>query len=373
MSEVSDRRRAAQPAPGKPSHGPFLRPRQRQSQRIGYAVVGLGHLAEHAILPAFRSSRKSRVVAVVSGDAQRASKLARLYGAADFSYQEYDACLAMPEVQAVYIASVNCAHADQAVRAAAAGKHVLCEKPMANSVEECQRMIAACQANRVRLMIAYRKYFEPACRALKLWVSKGRLGRLKIIHSAFTINLRGTQTAAWHLNKAVSGGGSLVDVGVYCVNTARWLVGTEPLEASAYAWTVDPERFCEVEENMSFRLVFPHGVVVEASCSFGAAQSSFLRVHGERGWAALDPAYAYDYERRFFGEIEGKRFQKYFPPMEEFSLELDAFADCIRRGRDPEPGGWQGMRDVAVMEAIYRAAQEKRTVAVEPSRPESRA
>ena len=349
----------------KPPHRPYLGHRPRQTQRVGYAVVGLGHLAEHAILPAFRSSRKSRLIAVVSGDAQRAWEMAKPYGAADFSYEEYDACLAKPEVEAVYIASVNSAHAEQVVRAAAARKHVLCEKPMANSVEECRRMIEACQANRVRLMIAYRKYFEPASLALKLLISKGELGRLKMIHSTFTTNLPATKNAAWHLNKSVAGGGSLVDVGVYCVNTVRWLLGTEPLEASAYAWSVDTKRFGEVEENMAFCLVFPEGVVLEASCSFGAAQSSFLHIHGERGWAALDPAYAYNYERRLFGEIDRKRFQRYFPRMGEFSLELDAFADCVRRGRDPEPSGWQGLRDVAVMEAIYRGAREKCTVPVE--------
>ena len=357
--------RPADESSAKPPLRPYLGRRSRQTQRVGYAVVGLGHLAERAILPAFEGSRKSRVVAVVSGNAQRAWEVAKPYGAADFSYDEYDACLAKPEVEAVYIASVNSAHADQAVRAAAARKHVLCEKPMAPTVKECRRMIEACEATRVRLMIAYRKYFEPASQALKILIGKGELGRLKIIHSTFTVNLPDTKTAAWHLDKDVAGGGSLVDVGVYCVNTARWLLGTEPLEASAYAWTVDPKRFREVEENMAFRLIFPEGVVLEASCSFGAARSSFLRVHGERGWAALDPAYAYDYERRLFGEIEGKRFHRYFPRMEEFSLELDAFADCVRRGRDPEPSGWQGLRDVAVMEAVYRAAQEKRTVRVE--------
>jgi len=235
--------RPADESSAKPPLRPYLGRRSRQTQRVGYAVVGLGHLAERAILPAFEGSRKSRVVAVVSGNAQRAWEVAKPYGAADFSYDEYDACLAKPEVEAVYIASVNSAHADQAVRAAAARKHVLCEKPMAPTVKECRRMIEACEATRVRLMIAYRKYFEPASQALKILIGKGELGRLKIIHSTFTVNLPDTKTAAWHLDKDVAGGGSLVDVGVYCVNTARWLLGTEPLEASAYAWTVDPKRF----------------------------------------------------------------------------------------------------------------------------------
>jgi len=337
----------------------------RSSRRVGYAVVGLGSLAERAILPAFRQSRKSKLIAVVSHDGDRALHMARRFVAAEcYTYDDYDSCLSHPQVEAVYIASVNGAHAEQAVRAAAARKHVLCEKPMANTVEECQRMVEACRAHGVLLMIAYRKYFEPASLALKRMVAKGELGRLKLIHSAFTLNLPADKASAWHLSQSLAGGGSLVDLGVYPVSTVRWILGTEPLEAAAVAWTVDPKRFSEVDENVAFWLTFPDGVVLQGSSSFGAAQTSFLRVHGERGWLALDPAYAYMYERRLFGEIDGQRVQRYYPAMEEFSMELDAFADCIRRGRRPEPDGWQGLRDVAVMQAIYRAAQEKHPVPV---------
>jgi predicted dehydrogenase len=242
---------------------------------------------------------------------------------------------------------------------------VLCEKPMANTVEECQQMIGACRANGVRLMIAYRKYFEPASLALKKLVTSGKLGRLKIIHSAFTIFLaRGGNAPAWRFDRKLAGGGSLVDVGVYCVNTVRWLTGREPVEATAYVWTLDPARFREVEENVAFQLKFPHGLVFQASSSFGAAQASFLHVHGEKGWAALDPAYAYDEERRLFGKIAGRWFEKKFKVMDEFALELDAFAEAIRRGRDPEPDGNEGLRDVVVMQAIYRSARENLPVPI---------
>ncbi len=330
------------------------------SERIGYAVVGLGGIAERAILPAFRHSRKSRLVALVSRDASRARRLAAKFRAPRaYGYDEYDRCLSDLDVQAVFIASVNAAHAEQAIRAAQAGKHVLCEKPMATSVDDCRRMIEACRRNQVRLMIAYRKYFEPASRALKKLVAAGRLGRIKILHSAFTIRL-GPRAPSWHLDPKLAGGGSLVDVGVYCVNTARWLLEQEPAEAEAYAWTVDPARFREVEENIAFRLFFPGGAVLEASSSFGAAQASFVHVHGERGWAALDPAYAYDEERRLFGKTDGRWFEKRFPRMDEFVLEVDAFANSIRQARDEEPDGTQGMRDVAVMEAIYRSARAGR-------------
>ncbi|MBZ5545471.1 MAG: Gfo/Idh/MocA family oxidoreductase [Acidobacteriia bacterium] len=306
------------------------------SKRIGVAVVGLGGIAERAVLPAFRRSKKTKLVALVSGDERKARRLAAKFGARDYyTYDDYVLCLNHPQVNAVFIATTNGTHAEYTLRAAA--------------------------SDNVRLMIAYRKYFEPASRALKKLVTSGKLGRLKILHSAFTIYLPpGKATPAWHFDRKQAGGGSLVDVGVYCINTARWLLDKDPVEASAYAWTLDPARFSEIEENISFQLKFPEGVVLQASSSFGAAQASFLHVHGEKGWAALDPAYAYDEERRLFGKIGGRWFEKKFKAMDEFVLELDAFADSIRRGRDPEPDGYEGLKDVAVMQAIYRSARDNR-------------
>jgi predicted dehydrogenase len=336
------------------------------SKRVGYAVVGLGSIAERAVLPAFRHSKKAALVALVSGDEKKAARLASKFGASDYyTYEDYSLCLNHPGVEAVFVATANGTHAEFTERAAAAGKHVLCEKPMANTVEECQRMIEACQANGVRLMIAYRKYFEPASLALKRLITSGKLGRLRVIHSAFTIFLAPQKKApAWHFDHKLAGGGSLVDVGVYCVNTTRWLTGKEPVEASACAWSGDPERYREVEENIAFRLTFPEGLVLQATASYGAAQASFLHVHGEKGWAALDPAFAYDEERRLFGKIGGRWFEQKFKAMDEFALELDAFADCIRRKRDPEPNGNEGLRDVVVMQAIYRSARENRPMPV---------
>jgi len=336
------------------------------SKRIGYAVVGLGHIAENAVLPAFRHSKKSKLIALVSGDEKKAAKLAARFGAHDYySYADFPLCLNHPQVDAVFIATPNGTHAQFALSAAAAGRHVLCEKPMANTVEECQRMIEACRTHDVRLMIAYRKYFEPASRALKELVESGKLGRLKLVHSAFTIVLPpGKKAPAWHFDRKLAGGGSLMDVGVYCVNTTRWLIGADPLEAAAYAWNTDSERYSEVEEHIAFRLTFPQGVLLQGTASFGATQASFLHVHGEKGWAALDPAFAYNEERRLFGKIGGRWFEQKFKVMDEFVLELDAFADCIRRRRDPEPDGNEGLRDVVVMQAIYRAARESRPVPI---------
>ena len=333
---------------------------------VGYAVIGLGGYAQRAILPGFRHSKKAKLVALVSGDRSKAKRLATKFGAEVFyTYEELPTCLSHPQVEAVYIATNNGSHAHYAVQAANAGKHVLCEKPMANSVEECRQMVAACRASAVRLMIGYRKYFEPSSLELKQLISSGRLGRLKYIHSAFGIFVRARgQAGAWHFDPKLSGGGSLPDVGVYCVNTIRWLVGEEPLEVSAYQWTTDPETFSQVDENIAFRLDFPHGLVAQATSSFKAAESSFLQVHGEKGWACLNPAFQWDLERCLFGQIGGRWFEKKFKVIDELALELDALADSIRRQREPEPNGVQGMRDMAVMEAIYQSAREGRTVSI---------
>ncbi len=334
-----------------------------RSPKIGYAVIGLGHIAQHAVLPGFTHARKSGLVALVSGDHRKAARLARKFGAAHaYTYDEYDACLADPEVKAVFVAGANGVHAEHSIRAANAGKHVLCEKPMANTLDECRAMIEAARRNRVRLMIAYRKYFEPASVTLKKMIDDGKFGRVLLMHSSFTVRL--TIGKAWHFSHAAAGGGSLVDVGVYAVNTCRWLAGEMPVEVDAHSWALDPERFREVDENVAFQMRFASGLVVQASSSFAAAKSSFLHVHGENGWATLVPAYSYTEERRLLGEVGTREFDRRFRKLDEFALELDALADCALKNREPGPNGLEGARDVAIMEAIYRSALEKKPVAV---------
>ena len=338
------------------------------SKRVGYAVVGLGSIAEEAVLPAFKFTKKSKLVALVSGDAEKAKRLAKKFHVPHhFTYENFDECLRNPEVEAVFIATNNGTHVRFTLQAAASGKHVLCEKPLANTVEECQRMVEACKKSRVKLMTAYRKYFEPASLEFKKVIESGKLGRLKFIHTAFSVNL--PVNNQWHLSQSAAGGGALLDVGVYCVNTVRFVLGMDPVEvAGAYAWTVDPARFGEVEETMAFQLKFPDSLYMQATSSFGADIASFLQIHGEKGWAALDPAYAFSTERRMFGKVGGKWFEKKFPAIREFDIELDYMADCIRRKHEPKPDGVVGMRDVEIMQAIYQAERTKQAVAIPPAK-----
>lgn len=338
----------------------------KSAGRVGYAVVGLGKISEHAVLPAFKNAKKSRLIAVVSGDAKKAKRFAARFGARRHAtYDGFEECLRNPEIEAVYIATNNGSHLQFTERAAAAGKHVLCEKPLANSASECRRMIEACRRANVKLMTAYRKYFEPACQDLKKILDAGKLGRVKFIHTAFSVNLPASQK--WHLSQELAGGGSLLDVGVYCVNTIRLLTGLEPIEASAYSWTTDAARFRDVDETTSFQLKFPGGLYLQATSSFAAELASFVQIHGDKGWAALDPAYAYDERRKLFGKIGGKWFEKNYKMTDEFAPQLDHLAECIRKNREPKPSGAVGLRDMAIMEAIYQAAQTGRAVTIPPA------
>jgi predicted dehydrogenase len=299
---------------------------------------------------------------LVSGDKDKAQRLAEKFGApAHYEYRDYDACLGRPDIDAVYIATPTGAHEDGAVRAAKAGKHVLCEKPLAATVAEGRRMVKACRSQQVRLMTAYRKYFEPASVALKQIVKSGELGRVDVMHTLFSeFRYAGDNSPGWLFDRKLAGGGSMMDLGVYCVNTSRWLIDEDPLRASALHWAHDRKRYREVEEGVAFRLDFPSGAMVQGTSTYGCVMTSFLTVHGEKGWASLCQAYLYEQERRLLVESASRRFEKTYGVIDEFALELDAFSKCIREGRDPEPDGHEGLKDLVIVEAIYRSARTGR-------------
>jgi len=333
--------------------------------KIGFAVVGLGNIAQTAVLPAFRHSRRAKLVALVSGDKKKAERLARQFGAGStYSYQEYATCLAKPAVKAVYIATPQGEHEPFAVQAAAAGKHVLCEKPLAATVEQASRMIAACREHGVLLMTAYRKFFEPSTVYLKKLIRDQALGRIDVIHTAFS-ELNGTATSpAWLRQARLAGGGPLMDLGVYCVNTSRWLVDEDPIEATAQVWRHDASRFREVEEGVAFRLNFASGLVVQGSSTYSSAMSSFLNVQGSKGWALLAPAFTFEHQRNLVGNSCGRSIHRKFKVVDEFAPELDAFATAIQTGSAVEADGVQGLRDLSIIAAIYEAARTHSTVRV---------
>jgi predicted dehydrogenase len=334
--------------------------------KLGYAVIGLGALSQAAVLPAFAHTKRSQLVSLVTGNKEKGKSIAQKFHAQHvFGYDEFAQCLAQPEVEAIYVAIPPGRNEEFVVAAANAGKHVLCEKPLAASVEQARSMVEACRRNSVQLMTAYRKYFDPATVHLKKMVAGGELGRIDVIHTLFTeLRTSGDNSPSWMFERRLSGGGPLADLGVYCLNTSRWLVNEDPIAATAVSWARDPHRYAEVEEGISFRLDFGSGLIVQGTASYSAGFSSFIHVHGEKGWAELAPAFAFEEERRMIGKIGGKWLAKKYKPLDEFALELDYFARCVRKNKKPEPDGVQGLRDIIIMEAIYRAAKESDSVKI---------
>ncbi len=338
----------------------------RAEKKVGFVVVGLGSIAQSSVLPAFANCKRARLVAVVSRDRKKAKHLANKYNGADhYEVSEYKACLANPDVVAVYIATPQGQHEPFTVQAAQAGKHVLCEKPLAATVEQSARMMKACRENRVLLMTAYRKYFEPAAKYFKSLVQSGKLGRIDTVHSDFSELFTPRKSPAWLVNRNLAGGGPLMDLGIYCVNTARWMLEEFPHEACAYSWCNDRRRFSEVEEGISFRLHFPSGVVMLGSSSYSVAPTSFLRVQGTKGWACLSPAYDFAEERRFTGKIGGRWIERTFPVRDEFAPELDAFSSAIQGRGTSFPEGEEGHRDMVILHSIYESAQRGTPVKIE--------
>jgi len=334
-------------------------------KKVGFAVVGLGCIAKSSVLPAFTRCKRARLIAVVGRDKKNVGAFARIFKAkATYGSEEFAQCLADPAISAVYVATPPGEHLAFTQQAAQAGKHVLCEKPLAATVEQATRMVDTCRDNGVLLMTAYRKYFEPGALYVKKLIRGDALGRIDVIHTAFSELHTPGVSLNWLLDSKMAGGGPLMDLGVYCVNTTRWLVGEDPIEASARAWRNDKERFCDVEEGISFRLQFPSGLVVHGSSSYGAALSSFVFVQGTKGWVCLTPAFPFDEERRLTGKIAGRWLEKKFKVVDEFASEIDAFAYAIQKKQPIEPDGVQGLRDMKILHTIYEAANQQTSLPV---------
>jgi predicted dehydrogenase len=334
-------------------------------KKVGFAVVGLGAIAQGAMLPAFRHAKRARLVALVSRDKRKAGRLARKFAAeVAYSAEEFGACLENPEVDAIYLATPQGEHLSATIAAARAGKHVLCEKPLAVSSEQSAEMVRVCEECGVQLMTAYRKYYEPSALYLKKLIQSGKLGKIDVINTSFSeLHVPG-RSLAWMLDSRMAGGGPLMDLGVYCVNISRWLVEEDPVEVSAHAWKKDVERFREVEEGISFRMHFASGLVVQGTSTYSSVLSSFVFVQGTKGWACLTPAFPFDEERRLNGKIGGTWFEKKFRVVDEFAPELDAFAVAIQTKKGVAPDGRQGHRDMVILEAIYESAREKEPVGI---------
>ena len=339
-----------------------------EADRVGFAVVGLGRLSVEQILPAFGSAKRARLVALVSGTPAKAALLAAQYGISAksvYDYASFDRIRENHDIQVVYIVLPNALHREYAVRAAGAGKHVLCEKPMAANVGEATAMIDGCKRADRKLMIAYRMQYEPSTIELIRQARSGELGTLTAI-SAMNSQAQG-DPKQWRLKRSLAGGGALYDIGIYCQNAARYITGEEPVEVSArmFSHSNDP-RFKEVEETVAWSMRFPGGCVANLMCSYGAHESRTLSVYGTDAHATMDPAFGYHGQRLKIGRKVNETFQEETEltssPANQFSLELDHMADCILGNRTPRTPGEEGLRDHIIMEAVYKSASTGQVV-----------
>lgn len=343
----------------------------RSAKSVRFAVVGLGHIAQAAVLPAFQHARRSTTLqALVSDDPDKLRVLGRRYQVARrHSYAEYDELLSSGEIDAVYIALPNHLHCEYAERAARAGVHVLCEKPMAVTEQECRTMLRACREHGVRLMIAYRLHFEGANLEAAAIVQSGRIGDPRIFHSVFTLQVKAGDIRL----RQDTGGGVLYDIGIYCINAARYLFRAEPIEGFAFSASTGEPRFREVDEMTSVVLRYPDERLASFTVSFGAADVSAYQIVGTEGTLRVDPAYEYAGELKHVLNVGGKTREKVFKKRDQFAAELEYFSRCVIEGTEPEPSGKEGLADVRIIEALLRSAQTGRpvTLDIEPDEPPS--
>ncbi|MFL5476615.1 MAG: Gfo/Idh/MocA family protein [Gemmatimonadales bacterium] len=342
-----------------------------RAEKVRYAVVGLGHIAQVAVLPAFAHAENSELTALVSDDPEKLEKLGRKYKVTGrYSYEQFEECLGSGTVDAVYIALPNHLHREYTERAARGGTHVLCEKPLAVTEEDCLSMIRVAEENQVKLMVAYRLHFEEAnLKAIDL-VQSGKLGDPRLFDSVFTMTVKDGDI---RLNPREQGGGTLYDIGVYCINAVRNLYGAEPMEVVAFSANKGDERFLQCEETTSAILRFPGWErLATFTCSFGAADVSHYRVVGSKGQLVMDPAYEYAGELEQKITVDGRTRSKTFPKRDQFAPELISFSDCILNGNAPEPSGWEGLADVRIIRALYRSADTGQPVTLEPFTREDR-
>ncbi len=330
-----------------------------QSRKIRYAVVGAGNIAQVAVLPAFAHAKEnSELVAVVSGDADKRAALRERYSLeADGDYAEFEKVLERAGVEAVYIATPNALHKEYTLRAAAAGRHVLCEKPLAATEADCLEMDAACRRAGVKLMVGYRLHFEEATLAALETVRSGKLGELRLFSSFFSHVVRPGDIR----EEPALAGGAAYDLGIYCINAARNLFEAEP--TSVTAEIVEKNG---TDDTTTVMLRFPGDRLAQFCVSNSVAGVSSYRIGGSDGDLRVEPGYEYVGELAHYLTVGGETSKKSFKRGDQFAPELKYFSDCISRDHEPEPSAEEGACDVRVVEAIFASARERRAIDLPP-------
>lgn len=365
---------SAPAAVGQPMPGgvqlPSTPPQRQAEDSVGFAIVGLGGYALNQMMPTFDGARRSHVAGLVSGNPEKRARVAAAYGVPEdacYDYDTFDRIASDDRIDAVYIVLPSGLHAEYAERAFAAGKHVLCEKPMALNSDECERMIRAAEQADRKLMIAYRCHFEPHnLRAMELMRDKA-VGDIRLIRANQQYRMGPTSPEEnWRANRALAGYGPLEDYGIYGLQSALYLSGEMPTAIAArMTQPAGDPRFAEIAASVGTLMKFPSGAMAELFTSYDAYSSNRGVVHGTTGALIMDPATGYgghDYVLR----TDGERQIEAGDPSVQFAAQLDHLADAIRDGSEIRTPGEMGLRDVRLMEAIFHSAQSDSLVRLNP-------
>ena len=320
-----------------------------QDKKLGVALVGLGSLSTNQIAPALEKSKHCKLAAIVTGTPSKEKIWADKYGVKPdhiYNYETFDKLANDDTVDVIYIVLPNGMHCEYVKRAAKTGKHVFCEKPMANTADECREMIAACEAANVALGVAYRCQFEPHHKKCIELARNKTFGEMKFINAGFGFKIGDPKQ--WRLNKELAGGGALMDVGIYALNACRYLTGEEPIEIVAQEIKTDPVKFAQVDESINWSMKFPSGVLASCSTSYNYNGVNQFRAYCDKGNFGLEPAFSYNGLK---GSSSNGPIQ--MDELDQFAAELDAFALSILTDSPNIVPGEEGLKDLIAIEKIY--------------------
>jgi predicted dehydrogenase len=326
---------------------------QQNNKRLGVALVGLGEYAGEELAPALKATNHCELVAIISDEPKKMEEWRKRYGLNEkccYTYDQFDDIKNNAKIDIVYVVVPNTMHEEYVIRAAKAGKHVICEKPLATTVESCQRMIEACREAGVKLSMGYRLHFDPYNQEMMRLGQNREYGAVKKITARNSMEIG--EKSQWRLDYERAGGGPLMNNGVYCVQAAQYITGELPVAVTAgFLPRTDTKKFAEVEEGIRWTMEFPGGAIAECETSY-SKNENLLRATAENGWFELNPAYEYE-------DLEGRTIEgpMKFAQINQQAAQMDDFAICIRENRESRVPGEMGLRDVEIMIAIYEAAK----------------
>jgi predicted dehydrogenase len=329
-----------------------------EGKKLGVALIGLGSYATNNLAPAFINTQYCRLAGIVTGTPAKAEIWKKKYNIPDkniYNYQNFDEIANNPDIDIVYVVLPNGLHHEFTLRAAKAGKHVICEKPMAISIKEAEEMIAACKAAKVHLAIGYRLHYEPFTQEVMRLSREKDFGKVAFIEASFGFTLKDKK--AWRLNPKLSGGGPMLDVGIYALNAARYATGEEPISVTAQAIKTHPDIFVDgIEETLFWQMKFPSGAISNHTTTYNS-NIQRLYVGYENGNLEMSPAFDY-------GPLKGKtsKGEMKFPIVHHQTLMLDGICGDIINNRPIRTPGEEGLRDVKIMQAVFEAAKSGREV-----------